>query len=600
MDFSLLRDEPVEGADADLLGTGDAARGLAQLLIASRDETPLTVAVDAGRGMGKSSLMSLVRKELTTVPGVHTVWYNAWTSTGADALEGLIKSVLTRLDPHALRRAVHHVSEHRTLIRVIMAALLVVAAPFGAAGLVDRLWRDLSVDAKTRNEMRDALGELVKEWADSGEAGTRRFLVVFIDDLDRCSEEAVLAVCEAVKVYLDVPDLAFVVGCDRSALGPSGLLRELSPAGSVFMEKLFQTTYRIPRPGTEDVERYVRSCADRSGIGELLGDGLIRVIAERSHRNPRRIKRLINAFVLEWRLNPVWGAEAGFGPEAMIRTLLLQSLYADFYRILVRDELGGREQPHAIREFLDYRVARRVLSQPWVAPDPGDWARTVACLAAKGVGAPGPADADDWGHSLARLEQELPAGYEALARDANFVTLVEELMGLPSADALIERLQRGMPVAAPLPRASDDFDEDWSAESWNRPEGVGRYEGLNVLWVDDHPDNNTDFAARLKAYGARVYLAEERGRAEHVLGVTDIGLLLSDVGRGDEPLAGFTDLRAWRDSGRYRGPAVFFAGRVTPARRDQARELDAEIADGVADLFRCVDRVLAERERRQP
>ncbi|MGW3566949.1 P-loop NTPase fold protein [Streptomyces sp. NPDC000941] len=130
--FSLLNDEPVAAEPDDQLGAGLAARRLAQLLLASRAATPFTLAVDAGWGMGKSSLMRLVDAELQKEPGVHAVWYNAWTSTGADALEGLIKSVLMRFDRRVLRRGLQRVTEQRALIRAARA-LLVLLAGAGSA-----------------------------------------------------------------------------------------------------------------------------------------------------------------------------------------------------------------------------------------------------------------------------------------------------------------------------------------------------------------------------------------------------------------------------------------------------------------------------------
>ncbi|UIX31150.1 KAP family P-loop NTPase fold protein [Streptomyces sp. GQFP] len=222
MRLSLLNDEPVTVPEDDLLGAGRAARELARLLHDSRTATPFTLAVDAGWGMGKSSLMRLVEAELRQRQDVEIVWYNAWTSSGGDALEGLIKSVLMKFDRRLVRRMIHGASERGTLIRALRETLTIASAPFGAAGLVDQFWRDLSVDPKARNEMRDALRDLATEWADSAEYEPRRLLVVFVDDLDRCSEETVLAVCEAVKVYLDVPGLAF-----RHRLRPGRVRRVL-------------------------------------------------------------------------------------------------------------------------------------------------------------------------------------------------------------------------------------------------------------------------------------------------------------------------------------------------------------------------------------
>ncbi|MET7986355.1 MULTISPECIES: P-loop NTPase fold protein [unclassified Streptomyces] len=579
MEFSLLNDEPVTGPGDDLLGTGRAARELARLLHDSRAATPLTLAVDAGWGMGKSSLMRLVDAELRTREGVHTVWYNAWTSTGADALEGLIKSVLARFDRRLLRRALHRVSGQGALFGLLRAALTLGAAPFGVAALVDRLWRDLSADAASRNAMRDALLRLTQEWAESTPYETRRLLVVFVDDLDRCSEETVLAVCEAVKVYLDVPGLAFVIGCDRSALGPSGLLRDLSPAGSAFMEKIFQTSYRVPVPATAEVRAYVDRCAERSGIRDLLGDHLAELIALRSARNPRRIKRLINGFGLECALNPVWES---FSAEAVIRVLLLQQLYPDFYRLLLARE--GADV-HAAREFLRYRAARRVLSRPFARPTEETWPVAVSCLLAYDLLAPDLDRPDDWSPLLARLEEQLPTGFPELALDANFVRLIEELMALTEVDDLVGQLQQGASRLAPDPADATPEPGSSAVPGGGRPP----YAGMRVLWVDDHPERNTRFTERLEARGARVWTAVDRRRAEQILGATGIDLLVSDVQRGPDREAGLGDLRRWRESGRYTGPAVFFTSRTTPSLEAGAEALDARVATSGALLFRYAE-----------
>ncbi|GLJ87873.1 P-loop NTPase fold protein [Streptomyces poonensis] len=591
MDFSLLNDEPVAASEGDVLGSGRAAREIAKLLHDSRTATPFTLAVDAGWGMGKSSLMRLVEAEVAQQRDVEVVWYNAWTSTGGDALEGLIKSVLMSFDRRALRRALHRLSERRTLLTAIGATLGVVLAPFGVAGLVDRFWQALSVDARSRNDMRDALRDLATEWAESAPYEPRRLLVVFIDDLDRCSEETVLAVCEAVKVYLDIPGLAFVIGCDRSALGPSGLLRDLGPTGSAFMEKIFQTSYRLPAPGGDEVQAYVRHCAERSGLRELLDDDLVKLIADRSARNPRRIKRLINGFGLECSLNPVW---ARFEPEAVIRTLLLQYLYGDFYRILVT---GDGIHPNAAREFLEYRTARRVLGQG-VRPRSEDWQTTVACVTGHGLAEPAPApDLESWTAVLARLEEELPTAYPALARDQNFVHLVEEWLRLPQADELVQRLREG----GVTPVVELRTDEGTPRGSGGVPARQREtYAGLQVLWVDDRPEGNRSLVSYLEGRGAEVLLAEDGWSAERVLRSRPVDLLLSDIARGADRDAGLTDLARWREQERFVGPAVFFAGRVTPARERQSREVGARITASGGELLQYIDEAWEEIRRSRP
>ncbi|WP_406440026.1 P-loop NTPase fold protein [Streptomyces sp. NBC_00631] len=583
MEFSLLNDEPVTGPSADLLGAGQAARQLARLLHDSRAATPLTLAVDAGWGMGKSSLMRLVEVELRQ-KGVETVWYNAWTSTGTDALEGLIKTVLMKLDERVMRRAVAGLTGKKPWLAAARATLTVAGATVGLAGLVDRFWEELSVDAKARNDLRDELRKVATAWAEETGDRPRRMLVVFVDDLDRCAEETVLAVCEAVKVYLDVPGLAFVIGCDRSALGPSGLLRDLRPAGSAFMEKIFQTSYRLPVAAGEHLEAYVRHCAERSGLRELLDDGLVRLIAARSARNPRRIKRLINGFGLECALNPVW---ARFAPEAVVRTLLLQHLYGDFYRLLVS---GDGTYAHAAREFLEYRTARRVLSRVAHA-DEEAWHTTVASVTGHGLAAPESGDPEKWETVLARLEEELPTAFPVLARDHGFVHLVEEWMRLPQVDALVRRLQEG--GAAPVAGRPEE-DPPTGQE-----DGRDEYRDVSVLWVDDYPEQNATHVRHLRAHGADVLVAQSGPTADRILSTHPVDLVISDVTRGTERDAGFADLAAWRTRGLFDGPVVFFVGRVTPAREQRSRELGARITSGSSVLFQHIDAACAEiRQRR--
>ncbi|WP_050502557.1 P-loop NTPase fold protein [Streptomyces monomycini] len=599
--LALLNDEPVDTAGTDLLGSGQAARQLAGLLVASRASTPFTLAVDAGWGMGKSSLMQLVRGELANVPEVHTVWYNAWTSSGADALEGLIKSVLMRFDRRLLRRALHRVSEQRALLRALRALAALVAGPLGAAGLVDELWSNLSVNSQARNEMREAIRDLAQEWAETADYSPRRMLVVFIDDLDRCSEETVLAVCEAVKVYLDVPGLAFVIGCDRSAMGPSGLLRDLTPAGAAFMEKIFQTSYRIPVADGQGVQEYIGWCARTAGIERLLDAPLVELLAERSARNPRRIKRLVNGFVLEATLNPMW---ADHPPEAVLRTLLIQYFYADFYRMMTSPP--GADSGDVIADFCTYRRVRTLLraSASWSDEEQSS---VDAFLALRDV-APVPGN---WRATLEAVERELPTVFPGMVADSAFNSLLDGLLGLPRSEELVRSLREGGPAMVTLPQREPESGaagvpvqtgvyEAQAGEIGYGPSSsrlpAEPFAGHTILWVDDHPENNTALAAWCRRRGATVECAEDSRTADAVIAGRTPSLIISDIARGTDDRAGFLYVEALRRDGRYTGPVVFYAGRVTPSRQEAARALGAlgVAADG-EELTRLVRRALAAR-----
>ncbi|BBA99760.1 hypothetical protein RVR_6518 [Actinacidiphila reveromycinica] len=448
--LTLLNDEPVSVSGDDELGALWVAKQLSALLLAERLATPFTLAVDGGWGMGKSSLMRLLDAELGRSPRVHTVWYNAWSSTGADALEGLIKSVLAQLDPNILRRTLRRLRGGSGPARLLRALALLAAAPLGVAGTVDGLWRALSADATARNHMRDALSAMMADWTAVPHRGAPgRLLVIFIDDLDRCSQETVLALCEALKVYLDVPGLVFVVGCDHDAMGKQGMLRNLTPAGAAFMEKIFQTTYRIPALGNHDIQHYVRRCAGKAGIADLLDqDRLVALIGYRTDRNPRRIKRLVNGLLLEANLNPIW---SGLSTEAVIRTLLVQQLYGPFYRLMTAQNEPG-SQPEVVETFFSYCEVRMLLRSGagWSS---GDQRRLSAFLVRYSMALPAESDQNDRDAALHTLQNELPESFPELAADQGFVSLLRGLRMLQEAELVFQRLREGVdrPPVPPLP-----------------------------------------------------------------------------------------------------------------------------------------------------
>jgi len=445
--LALLNDEPVGDAEQDVLGARETAARLSALLRASHRSTPFTLAIDAGWGMGKSSLMRLVDIGLRDRrPQIRTVWYNAWTASGSDALEGLIKSVLISLDPNVLRRGLRNLSQHGRLVRALRTVLMAVAGLLHAAGPINELWDRMSVDARTRNQMRDVMRDLVTDWVDGAAPGAGgRMLVVFIDDLDRCSEETVMAVCEALKLYLDVPGIAFVIGCDWAALGPNGLLRDAPPTVAAFLEKIFQTSYRVPIAGDEGIEAYVRHCAATAGIGAFLDEDLTRLLIERSERNPRRIKRLVNGFVLEASLNPVW---RDFTAEAVVRVLLLQYFYSDFSRLMTIPAAAGARD--VVAEFRGYRRLRQLL---WTGGPLTEEQRASVLEALRSYDLP-VADVQYDASTLRELERQLPLQFPQLAADRGFVSLVEELMALDEADELVRRLRHAVPRRPPVAPAA--------------------------------------------------------------------------------------------------------------------------------------------------
>jgi hypothetical protein len=154
-----------------------------------------------------------------------------------------------------------------------------------------------------------------------------RLLVVFVDDLDRCSPVSVFQVFEAIKVHLSTPGIVFVVGYDKQIVSQTVLTKEQyakTVTSADYLEKIIQITYRMPVPLDDAAGRLLDSYLAMSATTALFAPDptLKTLVIARNARNPRRIKRFINAFILEWGLDPEWESQ-GFDAAVVVRVVIL-------------------------------------------------------------------------------------------------------------------------------------------------------------------------------------------------------------------------------------------------------------------------------------
>ncbi len=419
-EYVMLNDKPVESDADDLLGTAGIANRIASIIQLSRNAAPFVMAVDGGWGIGKSTLLTQIEARLPSKPDVVKLRFNAWTAQGENALESLIKSVLLELDPNIVRRWARKVAKKRHVVGITRVGFAIAARFLGLSRLIDSMWTTLEVDAQARNELRENIQGMLSEWVEHpGKPGKIRTLVVFIDDLDRCSDDVVIHVCEAVKLYLDAPGLIFVIACDLSVLarGVAGPARGGASEGRTYLEKIIQVAYRVPPPHEDVVRRLIGGYCEKSGISHLLDATVVDTLAEATGRNPRRIKRIINSFVLEHHLDPAW-RRAPLTSHLLITAILLQQVYPSFYSILV-DETSGDDP---IGNFLDYATVRAKASNP--PPSDDVWWLAVRRLF-QNYGLPQP-DRLRFGEAVPidNVEKSLSPEYVAMARNEQFIALL--------------------------------------------------------------------------------------------------------------------------------------------------------------------------------
>lgn len=143
-------------------------------------------------------------------------------------------------------------------------------------------------------------------------------IVVFIDELDRCSDKEVVTTLETLKTFLDVDPCIFVVAADRQVLDkalqhearqatPENVENPYYSAGSAYLDKIFQHQLELPPFASPSMPDFaMKLVSGRPGIwSQMNGDDLkyfFSVLIPSHVTNPRRVKVLLNSFVTTYHL----------------------------------------------------------------------------------------------------------------------------------------------------------------------------------------------------------------------------------------------------------------------------------------------------------
>ncbi|HUA74853.1 MAG TPA: P-loop NTPase fold protein [Solirubrobacteraceae bacterium] len=553
--FTLLGDQPQTGV-ADPLGFDGLASGLAETVIASRKASPFTLGILAGWGMGKSTLMLSLRAKLDEQPDIATVWFNAWSAGDTGTLEGLIKTVLNEMDANVLRRALRK-KQLMSWVRVIVS---VVAGFLRVGNVVDELWRSVEVDPRTRNELRELMQEAIGRWREknSGVPGGR-LLCVFIDDLDRASPQGVFDVFEAVKLYLDVEGLVFVIGYDEEIVSEA-ILEKKHYSKAIkshdYLEKIVQITYRIPRPGLEQASALLDACTSESGALESFERAERSLVIEQNERNPRRIKRFVNGFRLAYGMNAEWRS---YTSDSLIRVHLLYMYFPLFARML--DSPGERDP---VEEFVTYRTAREALRRRVDRSDE-QWASVRRAFESYELTPPPLEPAA----LLSSLEQYVPNLFPQLAGEEEFVSLISSLGDSREWLMLRTQLSEG---GGPRPGASDG--------EASAPPPITATVELRALVVGGGGTADRSLARGLHERAARATFVASFAEANALLTRrSGFEALVVMLDRGDGPDASLDEVERLREANLAPPLVAALTSRPTPVLEARARSMGVLMTD---------------------
>jgi hypothetical protein len=295
------------------------------------------------------------------------------------------------------------------------AVVITAAGSFGLSSVVSKFLTNLSFQSLSPNETRNDIEGILSDWMKKNSRDGLDFaLALFIDDLDRCSAETMIQVCEAVKLYLDVPGIIIVLGWNLSALDRAAATdgNDSSVNVRAYLDKIIQVTYRLPVPDKDQIRQLIDHYAEVSGTSSFFDTVAQRTLAERTRRNPRRIKQIINGFVVERILSPKWSER----PDFLVRAVLIYQLYPGLYRILIDSE-DNFDWIGALLDFADLEDR---------APSPNkEWWDDAVRISRKRKLAISQVTQQDASLAVEELRQGFPESLAGLVRDGELINLLK-------------------------------------------------------------------------------------------------------------------------------------------------------------------------------
>lgn len=383
--------------DRDALNFTGVADTVAEI-IASAGGEPVSVGVAGAWGIGKSSMIRLIRRSVEKSQpkdgGGHSsvvfVEFNAWLYQGYDDARSALMDVIAGTLAEEAGKREKGVDKAKALLRRLnwlrlarltattAASLALGVPPVGVVGDVVSFVKDtVSKGAGTDTVSRaDELVGKVREEAEgllkpAEERSTPReiqairdgfqatleelgvTLVVLIDDLDRCLPETTISTLEAIRLFLFLKRTAFVIAADDQMIKHAvrrhfeGVDEEL--VGNYF-DKLIQVPIRVPPLGTQEVRGY-----------------MMVLLADASSLSPERKTAIREAVCAQlaktWQGARVDRAFVKSLDDALPSDLLAQLEVVDRLAVIMTTAKRIRGNPRLIKRFMNALAIRKAIAR---------------------------------------------------------------------------------------------------------------------------------------------------------------------------------------------------------------------------------------------
>lgn len=434
----------------DLLGYTVHA-SLLKSVVTNDKNLPITIGLYGDWGSGKSSILKILEEELKKDEDTVVVYFDGWSfESFDDAKMALIQGIVDALEKEEkffekvkdkkddlvaafkkLRKSINWMRVLKITAKTVVP--IATAASTGGASLIIPLLMDAfssnkdnladlltgdkaeqflkdAINAEDDEKKYEAVREFRKDFENLIKKSNQGRIVVLIDDLDRCLPRHIIDNLEAIKLFLNVPQTAFVIAADSYIVSnaikseykeiiavASDDKESRTELGKSYMEKFIQLPYKIPALSPKEVETYVTLLFCKSlledepfnkvrkdfakftngnkfgrygwdnihqllkndipeGLGKTIGfvTPFSSIIGNSLKWNPRLIKRFLNAYEMRSGLLAQSGITDNKSKFALLKLMLIEQKYEGQFKQLNSWVMNSVGVPDELKQVESY------------------------------------------------------------------------------------------------------------------------------------------------------------------------------------------------------------------------------------------------------
>lgn len=386
----------------------------------NRELTPSTIGLYGDWGSGKSSLMKLAqdrierlskakKKKEDDTPKTLCIEFNGWLFEGyEDTKTSLCGTILDKLDDEQ-RFGPEVANKAKDLIKKIdFKKLIGKGVKFGmdylltggigaltdltlssilnslkdkSGSIETKDIEDVLAKFKTEEKTRTEIKKFRDDFKQLLEDSKVENVIVFIDELDRCSPDTILDLFEAMRLFLFVDGMSFIIGADERLIqyAIKTKYKEVPgnnlDIGKEYLEKVIQYPVTIPQLNHAEVNQYLvcllleqtlseeefnkflkvvnsiepdteltieRLNGKESGITGKCKDDMAlarqisSVLAPSINGNPRQCKRFLNTLAMRLSLAKARGVK--LDKNILAKLMLAEYFNPEFFKAIIKPE----------------------------------------------------------------------------------------------------------------------------------------------------------------------------------------------------------------------------------------------------------------------